>query len=64
MAGVTAELVRQQRKATEAAKAAAEAAAHDEQLTRQRVELVEAWLTAWTSLGFLGRLRWLLLGSR
>lgn len=40
----------------------AEAALHNENLTRQRVEALETWVQAFAKMGFLRRLRWLVTG--
>jgi hypothetical protein len=55
MPGVSLAVVREQRKAVEAA-------LHDEQVTRARVDNLEAWARTWHTMGFWRRMRWLVLG--
>ena len=40
----------------------AEAASKNEQLTRQRVERLELWVSSFTGMKFLRRLEWLFFG--
>lgn len=44
------------------ARDATEAALNNELVTRQRVELLEEWVTAWGHLTFWQRLCWLVIG--
>lgn len=49
-------------RSTQFAKQQAQAALTNEQITRQRVDQVEAWAKKFSDTTFLRRLRWLFLG--